>query len=135
MKKLERPDGGRTRIVELVRPSRPARFASVVVEEIMHQIVGSELAAGSILPTEPALGERFGFSRTVVREALKQLEARGLVRIEQGRGTTVQPRDSWNLLDSLVIRTALTYDRDLHLLDDLIRVRRLLEGDMARTAA
>ena len=45
-----------------------------------------------MLPTEPALCEQFGFSRTVIREGLKLLEERGLVRVEQGRGTTVQPR-------------------------------------------
>ena len=50
-------------------------------------------------PTEPVLCEQFGFSRTVIREALKLLEERGLVRVEQGRGTTVQPREAWNLLD------------------------------------
>jgi GntR family galactonate operon transcriptional repressor len=101
---------------------------------MMHRVIRGEFVPGSVLPTEPALGEEFGFSRTVVREALRQLEERGLVRIEQGRGTTVQSRVSWNLLDPLVLRTALVYDENEDLLDDLIRVRRLLEGDMARTA-
>jgi DNA-binding FadR family transcriptional regulator len=63
------------------------------------------------------------------------LEERGLVRVEQGRGTTVQPRDAWNLLDPLVLRLALAYDDDLTLLDDLIEIRMLLEREMARAAA
>ena len=71
---------------------RPGRFASVVVEELAHLIIGGDLSEGDVLPTEPALCEEFGFSRTVVREALKLLEERGLVRVEQGRGTRVQPR-------------------------------------------
>ena len=116
-------------------PWRPARFAAVVVEELARQIISGELAVGDILPTEPALGEQFGFSRTVIREGLKLLEERGLVRIEQGRGTTVQPRDAWNLLDPVVLRIALEYDVDLSLLDDLIIVRRELEREMARAAA
>jgi len=115
--------------------SRPARLASVVVEELADQIVGGTLAEGDVLPTEPALCDEFGFSRTVVREGLKLLEERGLVRVEQGRGTTVQPRDSWNLLDPVVLRTALAHDDDMALLNDLIAVRRVLEQEMARAAA
>jgi DNA-binding FadR family transcriptional regulator len=117
------------------RTHRPARMASVVVEEIAHRILGGALREGAVLPTEPALCEEFGFSRSPIREGLKLLEERGLVRVEQGRGTTVQGRDSWNLLDPAVLRIALVYDHDMILLDDLIAVRRLLEQDMARAAA
>jgi DNA-binding FadR family transcriptional regulator len=122
-----RPDG-KTQL-------RPARFAAFVVDELSHQIIGGGLADGEVLPTEPALCEQFGFSRTVVREALKLLEQRGLVRVEQGRGTTVEPRSSWDLLDPEVLRIALAYDYDLSLLDDLISVRRVLEQQMATAAA
>ena len=114
---------------------RPARFAAVVVEELAHQIISGAFAVDEVLPTEPVLCEQFGFSRTVIREGLKLLEERGLVRIEQGRGTTVQPRDAWNLLDPVVLRVALEYDTDLSLLNDLIIVRRELEREMARAAA
>jgi DNA-binding FadR family transcriptional regulator len=114
---------------------RPARFGSVVLEELAHRIIGGTFPEGSVLPTEPMLCDQFGFSRTVIREGLKHLEERGLVRVEQGRGTTVQPRDSWNLLDPTVIRIALIYDTDMSLLDDLITVRRILEREMARAAA
>jgi DNA-binding FadR family transcriptional regulator len=114
---------------------RPGRLASVVVEELAHQIIGGAFSAGDILPTEPALCEQFGFSRTVVREGVKLLEERGLVRVEQGRGTSVQPRDAWNLLDPVVIRIALEYDADMSLLDSLMTVRRVLERDMTRAAA
>jgi DNA-binding FadR family transcriptional regulator len=114
---------------------RPARYASVVVEELAKEVIRGGFPEGEVLPTEPALREQFGFSRTVIREALKMLEERGLVRVEQGRGTTVQPRDAWNLLDPLVLRLALAYDDDLTLLDDLIEIRMLLEREMARAAA
>src|SRR5579871_169978 len=117
------------------RQWRPARFAAVVVEELSHRIIGGALGEGAVLPTEPTLCEEFGFSRTVVREAVKLLEQRGLVRVEQGRGTTVQPRSSWDLLDPDVVRVALVYDDDLSLLDDLITVRRVLEREMAAAAA
>jgi DNA-binding FadR family transcriptional regulator len=114
---------------------RPGRLASVVVEELAHRIIGGALATGDVLPTEPLLCEEFGFSRTVIREALKLLEERGLVRVEQGRGTSVQPRASWNFLDPVVIRIALEYDGDMTLLESLITVRIVLEREMARAAA
>jgi DNA-binding FadR family transcriptional regulator len=114
---------------------RPARLASVIFEALGDQIIGGVLAEGDVLPTEPALCEEFGFSRTVVREGLKLLEGRGLVRVEQGRGTTVQPRGSWDLLDPDVLGMALAYDTDMALLDNLMTVRRVLEREMAATAA
>lgn len=112
-----------------------ARFASFIFEELGHRIIGGALADGDVLPTEPALSQEFGFSRSVVREGLKLLESRGLVRVEQGRGTTVQPRTSWDLLDPDVLRIALEYDADMALLDDLMLVRRVLEREMAAAAA
>ena len=101
----------------------------------MHAIVSGKLAEGEVLPTEPTLCDEFGFSRTVIREALKLLEERGLVRVEQGRGTTVQPRDAWNLLDPVVLQIALAYDDDMSLLDNLMAVRTVLEKEMASAAA
>ena len=115
--------------------ARPARLATVVVEELAARIIGGELPEGSVLPTEGNLVAEFGFSRTVLREGLKLLEERGLVRVEQGRGTTVQSRELWNLLDPTVLRIALEHDSDTSLLDNLITVRRLLEAEMARVAA
>jgi GntR family transcriptional regulator, galactonate operon transcriptional repressor len=117
------------------RSQRPVRLASIVVEELAHEIISGRLAEGSPLPTEDALCKRFGFSRTVMREGLKLLEERGLIRVEQGRGTTVQPRESWNLLDPDVLRIALEYDVDVELLDSIVTVRKLLETAMTRTAA
>ena len=114
---------------------RPGRFASVVVEELAHAVIRGALPTGDVLPTEPVLCRQFGFSRTVIREALKLLEERGLVKVEQGRGTTVQPRSSWNLLDPVIIRIALEYDDDMSLLDSLVAVRRVLEQEMAQAAA
>src|SRR5581483_7317135 len=104
-------------------------------EELAHQIIAGRLATGDVLPTEPVLCKEFGFSRTVIREGVKLLEERGLVVVEQGRGTTVQPRSAWNMLDPLVIRTALEHDDDMSLLDSLVSVRRVLEQEMAHAAA
>jgi GntR family galactonate operon transcriptional repressor len=127
---------GRAALRERIpKTHRPVRLASIVVDELAHEIIGGRLAEGDPLPTEDALCKRFGFSRTVMREGLKLLEERGLIRVEQGRGTTVQPRESWNLLDPDVLRIALEYDEHAELLDSIVKVRRLLETAMTRIAA
>ena len=114
---------------------RPARFASVVLEELAHRIIGGTFPEGTVLPTEPVLCEQFGFSRTVIREGLKQLEERGLVRVEQGRGTTAQPRDSWNLLDPTVIRIALAYDSDMLILSFATGTQLFVEPEIVQHAS
>ena len=55
-------------------------------------------------PTEAELCVRFGASRTVMREAVKMLSAKGLLSSRQRQGTRVEPVDNWNLLDPDVLR-------------------------------
>src|SRR6185503_8688715 len=81
---------------------RPANLASAVAGELVARIVRGQHPEGSPLPPEPALCETFSVSRTVVREAVKMLQEKGLVQVRQGAGTTVTPRTMWNLLDGLV---------------------------------
>jgi GntR family transcriptional regulator len=60
--------------------------------ELLRELIDSDgLGPGDQLPTEPALAERFGVSRTKVREALKLIERDGVVRAVQGRGRFVSP--------------------------------------------
>jgi DNA-binding FadR family transcriptional regulator len=116
-------------------PRRPARLGLVVLATLIDKIVSGELAPGTTLPTEPALCEAFGVSRTVIRESFKVLEEKGLVRVKQGQGTTVEPPEQWNLLDPLVLEAAIRHDETLEILDDLIDVRVALECQMTRKAA
>ena len=111
-------------------------MASVVVEEIAHRILGGALREGDVLPTEPALCEEFGFSRS--RDPRGPEVARG-ARARPGRagsrdnGSGRATRGTCSI--PTVLRIALVYDHDMVLLDDLIAVRRLLEREMARAAA
>ena len=79
-----------------------------------------EVRPGTALPTEPVLCETFGVSRTVIRETLKVLEEKGLVRVKQGQGTTVTSPEEWDLLDPVVLDDAIRNDESLNILDDLI---------------
>lgn len=64
-----------------------ASRADEVVARLRSSIVSGEISAGERLPTEAQLGEQFGVSRTVVREALQRLQAAGLTRSKRGSGT------------------------------------------------
>lgn len=116
-------------------PRRPQRLATGVVEDLVDRIVGGELPPGATLPIEPVLCELFAVSRTVVREAVKALEAMRLVTVQQGQGTTVRPMADWNLLNPLVLAASVRHDAELSILEDLVDVRRALESSMAGLAA
>src|SRR5208283_6218941 len=114
---------------------RPARLGTAVLATLVETIVSGELPPESPLPTESTLCDAFGVSRTVIRESLKLLEAKGLVRVRQGQGTTVEPTEQWDLLDPLVLDTAIRCDGTFEILDDVIDVRVGLESQMTRRAA
>jgi DNA-binding FadR family transcriptional regulator len=114
---------------------RPARLSVVVVSVLVGEIVSGRYPSGSLLPPEPVLCQSFDVSRSVVREALKALEEKGLVHARQGHGTTVTPHDEWNLLDPVVLEATIRADGTMQILDQLVDVRVALESDMARTAA
>lgn len=69
--------------------SRRPRLAQNVVDDLRRQIESGVLPVGAQLPTEPQLEARFGVSRTVVREAIAELRAAGLVAPIQGKGMFV----------------------------------------------
>ncbi|WP_201787448.1 GntR family transcriptional regulator [Wenjunlia vitaminophila] len=68
------------------------RLADDIVMTLKKEVADGHYPAGSRLPTEAALCERFGVSRATVRSALKELHVLGLVRTQQGAGTFVTPR-------------------------------------------
>jgi GntR family transcriptional regulator len=63
-----------------------------IAEELREEIERGSLKAGQQLPTETELIERFSASRNTIREAVKQLQSRGLVDIRPGQGTFVTQR-------------------------------------------
>ena len=114
---------------------RPPRLSVVVVNVLVEGVVSGRYPSGSLLPPEPVLCQSFDVSRSVIREALKVLEEKGLARARQGHGTTVTPPDEWNLLDPAVLAATIRADETMQILDQLIDVRVALECDMVRTAA
>jgi GntR family transcriptional regulator, galactonate operon transcriptional repressor len=119
----------------LVAPEGQPRPADAFMREIADSIVSGRYAADEVLPPEAVLGAYFHVSRTIIRESMKRLEEKGLVAIQQGRGTLVRPHAAWNVLDPLVLSAVIAHDEELHTLDELTLVRGALEGVMAAQAA
>src|ERR1700692_920029 len=68
---------------------RTSRLYEQIVQQIEESIVKGTLKAGDQLPAERELAQRFGVSRTAVREAVKALREKGLVEAYSGRGTFI----------------------------------------------
>ncbi|GGL14415.1 GntR family transcriptional regulator [Sphaerisporangium melleum] len=105
-----------------------------VVEAIGRRIVSGQEAPGSTLDLE-ALELTYDVSKTVVREALKVLAAKGLVDARPKRGTFVRPRAEWSLLDPDLLRWQFEDPAGSRMLDDLYEVRTIVEPAGARLAA
>ncbi|MBF9128808.1 FadR family transcriptional regulator [Plantactinospora sp. S1510] len=117
------------------RTRRPTNLARAVTAELVERIVRGVHPSGTSLPPEPILCKTFSVSRTVVREAVKILQEKGLVKVRQGVGTTVTSPSIWDMLDELVLAATIAEDDSLAILDDLVVTRRVLESDMANVAA
>ena len=74
---------------DVVARRRPRSLAHELVDALAGRIRDGSLNAGEKLPTEAAIMEEFGVSRTVVREAISRLQAAGLVETRHGVGTFV----------------------------------------------
>jgi GntR family transcriptional repressor for pyruvate dehydrogenase complex len=80
---------------------RAPSLSDTVAEQLTEAIVTKQLSPGERLPSERALCERFGVSRTVIREAVRSLAARCLVRVTSGRGVEVTQIGSGAVIDSM----------------------------------
>lgn len=105
-----------------------------VVDELGRRIVGAAWEPGDPLPVEDALAAEIGVSRGVVREAVKALVAKGMLRIRPRTGTRVLPPEHWNHLDRDVLRWKQAGDATA-LLRDTSELRRIVEPEAARLAA
>ena len=114
----------------LRRIKRP-KLTDVVTERLGAAIRDGEFAAGQKLPTERELGERFGVSRNVVREAVNELRARGLLTTRQGSGSVVT--DERHKPVRGVMQDLLNDHDDAE--GKLLELRRVLEVHMAELAA
>lgn len=109
-------------------------LVDVVADELLDRIVAGEFPPGSGVPGELELSARHEVSRMTVREAIKTLAARRILRVERGRGTFVNPLNQWSSLEA-VLRAASEGQEDAAAAVQLIELRRMLETGAAELAA
>jgi DNA-binding FadR family transcriptional regulator len=105
------------------------------VDHLGAAIVSGHYAPGASIPPEPQLCEELGVSRTVVREAVKSLIAKGLVSAGPKVGTRVLSEDQWNWFDPDIIAWQAQAGLTREFLRDLMDLRRVVEPAAMRLAA
>jgi GntR family transcriptional regulator, transcriptional repressor for pyruvate dehydrogenase complex len=111
--------------------ARRGRLRDRAADQLLEMVVSGGLEPGERLPPERELCERLGVSRTVVREALNLLEARGLISIEHGRGAVVSGGNTDAVRDAL----GLILRVRPKVLWELLEMRSILEVGISSLAA
>ena len=110
---------------------REARLSDKVTQAIIETIASNRLKPGDVLPPERELGKQFGVSRTVIREAIRALHAKGLLEVRSGSGVRIVAVDAKTVRESMrhfVKGSMLEYAK-------VDEVRRVLEVAAAGIAA
>ena len=106
-----------------------------IVQELGIAIVTGKYSDKNPFPVEGELCKQFKASRSVLREAVKMLTAKGLLKARPRQGTWVQPEEHWNLLDPDVLRWMLERKFSLRLLIEFTQIRLAVEPGAAALAA
>ncbi len=130
----------RSRLLETGKTTGKSRTSHAqVVEELGRAIVAGTYPVGSILPGDVELAQRFKVSRTVLRETMKTLAAKGMIIAKARVGTRVTERDRWNMFDSEIIAwhfdNGVTEEFLLQLYDIRLAVEPFAAGLVAERAS
>jgi len=120
-----------TSIDNFIRPVVKPRLHDQISEQINKLIAEGFLKAGDRLPSERELAERFKVSRNSVRDALRTLEAKGLVEIRQGDGTYIRETNAAELYQAMIDILAMKKET----IREIMQVRKILEPGVAYYAA
>lgn len=132
---LSAPDaarGGRVVAASFAPLHRNPRLSDKVAERLLESVKSGQLPTGSRLPSERELGEQFGVSRTVIREAVRSLAAKGVLVVRPGSGVHVATVEAASVSEQMSLflsgRGAIDYRK-------INEVRAALEIQTARIAA
>jgi GntR family galactonate operon transcriptional repressor len=119
-----------------VTPAPAESALQRVVLELGSQIVRGVYRPGEAIPIEAALSGSLSVGRNVLREAVKLLAGKGLLRANRRQGTRVRPQQDWNLLDPDILSWLTADDAAMRrFLYDLTELRAILEPQAAALAA
>jgi DNA-binding FadR family transcriptional regulator len=112
------------------------RLHDRLTREIALGILRGSIGRGeSALSTEGDLCQHFNVSRTILREAVKVLAAKGLIEVRPRTGIRVRPRDEWNLVDPDLLGWLCEAGVDDRFVWELCEVRAIVEPAAAELAA
>lgn len=119
---------------------RSETLSDRVTDEILSMISANKLKPGDRLPAEREIGERFGVSRTVVREALRSLAAKGVVDVRSGSGAKIARVGSDKASEAmrLFVETSRSDDPSIDggvTYEQISDVREMIETRVARIAS
>jgi len=106
-----------------------------VANALGKNIVAGEILPGDAVPTEAQLSEQYGVSRTAVREAVKILTSKGLIKSKPRQGIRVEPESQWNIYDAQILSWLLSSKPSLQVLKEFLQVRIAIEPQAAALAA
>jgi GntR family transcriptional repressor for pyruvate dehydrogenase complex len=106
---------------------REPSLAARVTQELLDSIVEGRLRSGQRLPSERELSEQFGVSRTVIREAVRGLQAKGVVEVRSGRGVEVAAVTSAQVTETFDLFVKGQQIKDNVQPDHISEVREMLE--------
>jgi GntR family transcriptional repressor for pyruvate dehydrogenase complex len=108
------------------------RLSDTIAERLLEAIVNGRFNEGDALPSERELAAQFGVSRTVIREAIRSLAARGVVEVKSGRGVRVATLDTAPVSEAMALLLRGSNRIDLAQIHE---VRTMLEIHTAGLAA
>lgn len=118
-----------------IAPIKRSKVSDTVVQAIEKLIIANKLKPGDGLPSEKSLAESLAVGTRSIREAIKVLEARGLVSVLHGKGTFVADTSKENVVKFLADSLPVTLITNESLLLELEYVRRIIEASIAADVA
>jgi DNA-binding FadR family transcriptional regulator len=115
--------------------ARPSPSHIRLAKSLGVEIVTKAYPAGHAFPSEADLAEQYGISRNVVREALRILSAKGLLKSKPKTGTKVRDRADWNLLDPDLLAWMFEGQPPIGYIRGLFELRMIVEPAAAERAA
>ena len=120
---------------KLMGSLKSRNISQIITERITAGIMNGELKPGQRLPTEEEFAARIGAGKSSVREAVKILEALGVLEIRRGDGTYVVDEFTGSMLDPVVYGILLAEKNEDDVLDFKLRVQDMAAADLLEHAA
>jgi GntR family transcriptional repressor for pyruvate dehydrogenase complex len=109
--------------LSLEKPVQQQSVVSLVIERIKEALVNKELKPGDFLPSETELVKNLGVGKTTVREAVKMLQAMGIVEVRRGQGTVIRQHPGEDFIHSMIFHLLLESGTP----KDIVALRRMFE--------